>query len=641
MKNIKLFILVILILTINYSCKKFDKDSPNVDDTENTMKDIVVPDGFKWETISDYTFYITGGSGEVVFITSEDESITYHKGTYIEDNGSYRIDLRLPSFVEEVKINAVSINLAGSSINHDLSTKAILTNQAIVFNGSSSYVDLGDITELNNASYFTIEGWAKQTSTAADETIFSKYFDATNDLTLRTDGGALYIELGNGFDSYAYWPSYGSNISGGAWFHYSVTFDGSLGSNADRLKLFINGSTTPILLSFPVSPSIPATTSASLSGANLYLSTVPDFFTGSMNSVRIWSVAQNGFDNNALFDRVISGSYTNLVASWRMNEGTGTTTADETNGYDGTLINATWEEEEIDTGFDSDEDGVPDLIDDYWDDGSRAYDNYYPDGDTGTVVFEDLWPGTGDYDFNDLVIGYQFKTVTNAANEVREIIAYFEVRAHGAQLNNAFGFQLPGADGDVKSEVVVTGYSHTQGAFINVDGTTYFETGQTFPVVIVMDQISDFMDKWTNTTDRSWKPKVAYVPMTITMTVPLSSSFDAADFDIEHWDPFMIINQNRELEVHLIDRKHTDKANPSYLGTVDDVSDAGNNKYYRTATGLPWALEFLTAFEWPREKVDITWAYYHFREWAESDGGDFTDWYSSTASGYRFDDNIY
>ncbi len=30
---------------------------------------------------------------------------------------------------------------------------------------------------------------------------------------------------------------------------------------------------------------------------------------------------------------------------------------------------------------------------------------------TGTLAYEDLWPGKGDYDFNDLVVDYDFDIV--------------------------------------------------------------------------------------------------------------------------------------------------------------------------------------------------------------------------------------
>ncbi len=60
-------------------------------------------------------------------------------------------------------------------------------------------------------------------------------------------------------------------------------------------------------------------------------------------------------------------------------------------------------------GTDADGDGVPNDEDDYPNDGDRAFDNYYPANGPGTLAYEDLWPGKGDYDFNDLVLDYRFK----------------------------------------------------------------------------------------------------------------------------------------------------------------------------------------------------------------------------------------
>jgi hypothetical protein len=34
----------------------------------------------------------------------------------------------------------------------------------------------------------------------------------------------------------------------------------------------------------------------------------------------------------------------------------------------------------------------------------------------GTLAFEDLWPSTGDYDFNDLVVDYDFKIIKTIKN---------------------------------------------------------------------------------------------------------------------------------------------------------------------------------------------------------------------------------
>ncbi len=135
------------------------------------------------------------------------------------------------------------------------------------------------------------------------------------------------------------------------------------------------------------------------------------------------------------------------------------------------------------TSDDQDGDGVSNNFDDYPEDADRAFNNYYPnDSLNGTLAFEDLWPGKGDYDFNDMVIDYQINQVTNGDNEVVEVFASFTLRAMGASFRNGFGIELPIDPEDVAS---VTGQNlEDELITVNPNGT---EAGQTNAVIIVFD----------------------------------------------------------------------------------------------------------------------------------------------------------
>lgn len=75
-----------------------------------------------------------------------------------------------------------------------------------------------------------------------------------------------------------------------------------------------------------------------------------------------------------------------------------------------------------------------------------------PESFSGTVIYEDLYPAKGDYDFNDLVVEYNYEINKGDNNYVTDIEAVFTVKAFGASFHNAFGFQFPGiAPGDVAS----------------------------------------------------------------------------------------------------------------------------------------------------------------------------------------------
>ncbi len=289
---------------------------------------------------------------------------------------------------------------------------------------------------------------------------------------------------------------------------------------------------------------------------------------------------------------------------------------------------------------DEDGDGIEDGDDDYPEDADRAFKNHFPAAGFGSLAYEDLWPGKGDFDFNDVVVDYRFETVTNAQNYVVEIFATFVAKATGAFYHNGFGFNLPTADNGLNSDLTVSGYDHQEG-YINLEGNG-LEQGQSHPTIIAFDDIFNLlphpgMGLGVNTEE--WAPFVPFDTITITI-IPTQNTYVANDFDLVNWNPFIIIDGERGREVHLKDYAPTDLADPSIFGTVEDDSEPGNGRYYVTANNLPWAINIPVTFDWPQEKKDISWAHLHFIEWAESLGTVYTDWYEDIV-GYRYEPAIY
>jgi LruC domain-containing protein len=285
---------------------------------------------------------------------------------------------------------------------------------------------------------------------------------------------------------------------------------------------------------------------------------------------------------------------------------------------------------------DTDGDGVGDPDDDYPTDPTRAFDNFFPAAGDGSLGFEDLWPAKGDYDFNDVVVDYRFQTVTNAANNVVEIFARFKLQANGATLDNGFGFNLPNCDPMLTGATLnVTGY-HLSRSYISLNAKGN-ENGQAKPTVIVWDNTSDLMPDLTNT--ESWKPYVDPIEIELTLTTP-GHSFISSAFALTSFNPFIICNMERGKEVHLADRPPTSLVNPAYFGTLDDYSAEALNRWYKTSSNLPWAIDIPESFAWPVEKADITTAHLKFAAWAQSSGTLYPNWYQDVP-GYRNDAAIY
>jgi LruC domain-containing protein len=285
----------------------------------------------------------------------------------------------------------------------------------------------------------------------------------------------------------------------------------------------------------------------------------------------------------------------------------------------------------LDSTGDADNDGVDDIFDDYPNDPDRAYDIYAPaDGSFGTLTFEDQWPNLGDNDYNDIVVRYHYAFVSNANNELVELRAKHILHASGASFENGFGVEYPISPSSITS---VTGGDYTDGFFsLSANGT---EAGQTNAVIPVFDNAYNILSYPGSGLGINTSPGAPYVqPDTITQLISFGSVLTISDFGTAPYNPFIVSNKDRGREIHLPDKQPTDLVNSSYFGTEDDASNPATDYYYKTSTGLPWAMNLPVPFDYPSEKSPINDAHLKFNDWAQSAGLLYPDWYLDNP-GYR------
>lgn len=281
---------------------------------------------------------------------------------------------------------------------------------------------------------------------------------------------------------------------------------------------------------------------------------------------------------------------------------------------------------------DTDNDGVQDADDAYPNDATRAYNNWYPAAGYGTLMFEDLWPATGDYDFNDLVLDYRYNLVTNAANKVVEMKANVVTRAIGASFKNGFALQFDNLS--PAKITAVTGQKFHAAPWLNnaANGT---ENGQTFANVVVFDDATQVLPSpggsGTNVYPQNARVAPDTTALTISFTTATGQTVSIADISI---NPYIIIDQVRGKEVHLPNSVPSSKAESSYFGQMQDDTKPAEGKYYKTANNLPWALNVTTSIPYSHSTNDFITAYLKFSDWAQSNGTLYTDWYLNN-SGYR------
>lgn len=287
-------------------------------------------------------------------------------------------------------------------------------------------------------------------------------------------------------------------------------------------------------------------------------------------------------------------------------------------------------------GNDADNDGIPDVSDAAPNDPTYAFQAFSPaQNQYASLIFEDQWPVKGDYDMNDMVVDYNVEERLNAANKVVQIIAKYKLRAMGAGYRNGFGVELGVESSKIGS---VTGAELTES--YNNMASNGCEANQPKAVVIPFNNGFDLMRTpnggFVNTEDGG----TVLEPVEVTITINFAEPVLRAELGSAPYNPFIMVNRNRGVEVHLPGMPPTALADPTLFGTGDDDTNLALGKYYQTTGNLPWSLHLPAAFEYPKEKTAINTAYLRFNQWVESAGQVYTDWYTNK-SGYRDNTKVY
>jgi len=472
-----------------------------------------------------------------------------------------------------------------TSTNNGTLTGAVwgtgVKGSCLEFNGTNSNVSIPTATNLNPVNEITVMTWVK-----AQEYRSSKIFQKGD-----WDGHGIGLDLWNGWQcGIRMEENTGNSLEWGLgrpilneWYHIAMTYDGAI------LKMYVNGQ---LKNSKAVTGRLKVNTrSVSLGSDN----GVQKFFKGSIDEVLLFGKALTQTEIQANFS-------------------------------------------ERNNSPDQDGDGVANADDSYPMDPARVFNNYFPAEGYGSLAFEDLWPSKGDFDFNDLVIDYQFTIVTNAANKVTEVLCNFVIRAIGAGFSNGFGFQLPGTA--VKASDIQVEGSVLSGSYItlNPNGT---EANQNNITIIAFDNANSIMSAPSGFGVNVVPGNPYVTPVKVVVNIGLTPGvYGINDLKLHNFNPFLIINHERGKEVHLANYPPTSLVNQSYFGTNQDRSDPAAGKYYKSAENLPWAINIASTYSYTIEGVQITSAHLKFAEWAESAGVKYPDWYLNNA-GYREIKNIY
>ena len=215
------------------------------------------------------------------------------------------------------------------------------SGNCIDFGATNDYVSIPNTAVLNTTTAVSLEAWIKADSwniNSYGNVIISKdgWGSGEGGYTLRCGAnGTLSFNIGTttSWKEVVSTPQMALNT----WTHVAGTFDGT------QLKIYING-----ILSGTTNytGAILSTTYDLVFGRITYTSGGTRNFDGKIDEVRVWSTGISQANIQEWMTKKISPShpnYANLIGNWRMDEGTGATTADAgPNNLTGNRIGTTW-----------------------------------------------------------------------------------------------------------------------------------------------------------------------------------------------------------------------------------------------------------------------------------------------------------
>ncbi|MEA3494878.1 MAG: LamG-like jellyroll fold domain-containing protein [Bacteroidota bacterium] len=195
-----------------------------------------------------------------------------------------------------------------TSFNSCISTST--EDSYLSFDGENDYVNCGDIDELDGTTAYTFETWVNIHEWKSWKSILTK----AGKISIQTGSkkGSLYCIMRNPNNTYGYKNDV---IKLDEWTHLAVTYDGTKSTNAEKLRLFVNG----VEINLTYNGSIPTTTFTS--DMPLTIASVSGL-KADFDDVRIWNTAVSETEiNNWMYKELdnLHPNYSSLLVYYPMN----------------------------------------------------------------------------------------------------------------------------------------------------------------------------------------------------------------------------------------------------------------------------------------------------------------------------------
>lgn len=253
-----------------------------------------------------------------------------------------------------------------------------------------------------------------------------------------------------------------------------------------------------------------------------------------------------------------------------------------------------------------------------------------------TLCFEDGWPWIGDYDMNDVVVGYNVDRRATKDGRIEFVRINWELKASGAAHNIAMAVQLDEVPAGMVASVETTNDAFGAGPF----AASGQEEGNEYAVVPLFNSVQEVLPSTSTYINTSKDlPAVATTrhATTIRFTQPLDP---AAVQEAVNMNFFIVVNSRKEATSERAKEIHMPGYRPTAFGKVtgyNTVTEQEPYKYFVTKgdgkvdNGMMWGLMIPGEFRYPAERKDIRIVYDYFNAWAASGGAVHGDWNEDSA----------
>ena len=257
---------------------------------------------------------------------------------------------------------------------------------------------------------------------------------------------------------------------------------------------------------------------------------------------------------------------------------------------------------------------------------------FYPSEGWGTILFEDLFPDKGDYDFNDFVANYIVEVFLQNKNKVYSAYVALNVNAVGGQLPYQFYLQL---DGVSSKEISSLEIGENILNCPNFTCELVSSNDKDAPAVFLFKNVEKNPNKPANSnyinTEKDYILEFSKL-VNVNVKINFKNAIKLENISENKFNFFLAKGSATDLdEIHVSGFAPTKYGESKYNDLKKNSSNLSpsDSRYYFSKDNFTWGILVPMSIPHTYESIDFMKAYPNFKDWAVSGGTKNKNWYLS------------